>query len=250
MAIKIDVKASHLHALQTLEALNRYQDFMDNMQQVSDMGCGLGFDAAWWANLTKQDGTPRSIKVNAVDLHIDPKFVKQHPNVKYMTSDYSQTSIVHNSQDLIWAHNSFQYATNPFITLSHWWDLLKVDGMLLITVPYTFDIHTHREIQNVDVCHEPNTYYNWSLGSLILSLVANGFDCRQSHFRLDKQNGWLQAAVYKLAVRPPSNITYYDMVDQKMLPLSIESAIMKNGHFNETDIVCDWIDRSQYILAL
>ena len=250
MAIKLDDATSHAYALDTLNMLNQYQDFLDNIKTLADMGCGTGTASQWWANLTKHDGSLRNIKVNAIDIKIDNRYVIRHPNINYINTDFSLTTLPKESQDFVWAHNSFQYSLNPFHTLNHWYDIMNVDAMLLITIPYCFSINTHREIQNVNMLHISNSYYNLSLGSLIMLLVANGFDCRHGHFKFDRENGWIQAAVYKLPTRPNPGISWYEMTEQKLLPMSIDSSIMKDGNFNETDIVCEWIDRSQYILAL
>jgi len=59
---------SHNISLETLEILNRYQDYMDNIKEVCVMGCGNGLDAYWWANCIREmSGKPRNIKVNAID---------------------------------------------------------------------------------------------------------------------------------------------------------------------------------------
>jgi SAM-dependent methyltransferase len=237
-------------SLETLTILNQYQDFLNNIETVSDMGCGIGTDSNWWASLAKHDGTLRNIKVNAIDIKLDSRVTLKHPNINYIAADFSASTLPANSQDFVWAHDSFQFSLNPFHTLNHWYDIMKVDGMLLITIPYCHSIHSHRDIQTVDITHMSNSYYNWTLGSLIMLLVANGFDCRQGHFKFDRVNGWIQAAVYKLPTRPNPTISWYEMVDEKLLPASIEASILKNGNFNESDIVCEWIDRSQYILAL
>jgi len=246
----LNPEQSHTHALETLKTLNRYADFLDNIETVADMGCGLGYDALWWASLAKDDGTPRNITVQAFDLIIDPNVLQKHANIKYNHSDYTVTGLAKETVDFVWAHNSFQYTLSPIHTLLHWWDIMKTDAMLLISVPYNFGIDKHRDIEKVDIEHSFGSYFNWSLGNLIMILAATGFDVRNSHFRFDRTNGWIQAAVYKLPGKPQPSMNWYDMCDQKMLPISIESAILKKGTFNDTDIVCDWIDRSQYILAV
>ena len=70
------------------------------------------------------------------------------------------------------------------------------------------------------------------------------------HFKIDKNNGYIQAEVYKLTEKISVDMNWYDMCDKKMLPLCLEEAIMKNGNFKESDIVCEWIDRTQYILKV
>ena len=251
MSIKLDDATSHAYALETLNMLNQYQDFLDNIKNLADMGCGTGTASQWWANLTKLDGsTYRDIKVNAVDINLDLRSVLRHPNINYITADFSDSTLPNESQDFIWAHNSFQFSRNPFHTLTHWYDIMTVEGMLLIAIPYCFSIRTHREVQTVDMLHLSNSYYNLSLGSLIMLLIANGFDCKHGHFKFDRKNNWIQAAVYKLPTRPNPGISWYEMTEQKLLPLTMDASIMKNGSFNETDIVCEWIDRTQYFLSL
>jgi hypothetical protein len=241
---------SHEHSLETLTVLNQYQDLMDNIKTVADMGCGQGLDATWWAGLHDINGRNRNIKVNAIDTALDPGMTMQHPSIQYHTVDFSQTGLGSNSQNLIWAHNSLQYSLSPISTLMHWWDLLTVDGMLVVTLPFNFYVNTHNEHQNVSSVYTNGNYFNWTMGNLIIALAATGFDCRQAHFKIDKQRGWLHASVYKLAATPNPQANWYDLCEKKVLPLCIEEAILKNGTFRDSDIVVNWIDRSQYILNL
>lgn len=243
-------RINHAHSLETLNLLNLYQDYMDNIQNVSDMGCGYGYDSAWFAQLHSDSGVDRKIKVNAVDIHLDHIYTSKHDNITYIQQDFGSTGIEHNSQDLIWAHNSLQYSLAPMYTLFHWWQLLKEEGMLLVTIPYNFGVDTHKDRLKVETIYYNSCYYNWTMGNLIMNLVATGFDCRNSHFKIDKENGYLYASVYKLPELPNPSMNWYEMCDRKILPLSIEKAVMGNGNFKETDIVCEWIDRTQYMLSL
>jgi len=239
-----------MHSLVTLETLNRYSDFMDNIATVADMGCGIGLDARWWAELTTPSGQPRNIKVNAVDLVIDPMLVARHSSIRYIRSNFNDTTLSEDSQDLVWAHNSLHLSPNPMDTLTHWWSIMKTDAMLVLTLPYNFYIDNHRGIQKVDTMYHFGSYFNWTMGNMIMSLAATGFDVRDSHFRFDREEGWIHAAVYKSVRAPDPSMNWYEMCEKKILPICIESAIMRTGTFRETDIVCDWIDRSQYILAV
>ena len=40
---------SHEHSLKVLELVSKYDDFMDSLTSVADMGCGEGLDINWWA---------------------------------------------------------------------------------------------------------------------------------------------------------------------------------------------------------
>jgi SAM-dependent methyltransferase len=246
----LSVEQSHAQSLIALNTLNRYQDFMNNLAVVADMGCGFGLDAAWWANLTKDDGTPRNIKVNAIDINLDPNAVAKHPNINYIAADFNVTGLESNSQDFVLSHMSLQYSISPIHTLLHWWSVMKPEAMLMITLPYNYNINEHKEILNVNAKYSNGCFFNWTLGNLIMMLAATGFDCRNSHFKFDKINGYIQAAVYKLETEPTPAMNWYEMCDRHMLPVCIEESIMQNGTFDDVDIVCDWIDRSQYILRM
>jgi len=176
--------------------------------------------------------------------------VKHHQNIHYLTSDFTLTDLPENSQNLIYAHNSFQYSLSPIHTLMHWHSLLKVDGMLIISIPYNFYIHDNNSIQTSGQTYYNSCYFNYGLGNLIMLLVSMGFDCRHGHFKIDKERGWIHAAVYKLNIAPNPTVDWYTLCDQHLLPLSIENAVIKNGTFKEADIVVQWLDRSQYILSV
>ena len=251
MVALLSTELSHQHSLETLEVLSRYPDFLRRLGTVCDMGCNIGLDSIWWATLTREDGTtPLDITVTAVDVTIDQKNIKRHKNINYVESNFTNINLPAQSQDFVWAHNSLQFSTDPFKTLNEWWRLMSMDAMLLVSIPYQFSVNNHRDISKPDVYHTYNSFFNWSLGNLIMTLAATGFDCREGHFKIDRQAGWIQAAVYKIPKKFNDTPNWYQMCEEKMLPVSIEQAIMKNGCFHETDIVCEWIDRSQYILAV
>ena len=231
-----------------LNHLYEYDSFLDSIQTVADMGCGIGVDSYWWATLPKIDESPRNIKVNAVDNALDLIRCYQHENINYIAADFSNSGLPLNSQNLIWAHNSLQYSLNPLTTLSHWHDILTVDGMLVISVPYYFYMNTHNDITNVSTTYVNGCFFNWTMGNLIMSLAATGFDCREAHFKIDRTENWLQAAVYKLPKKHPINTNWYDLLPY--LPLTVEQALIKKGTFQESDIQVTWIDRSQYMLNI
>jgi len=249
MANGLDNRASFQHILETLDVLNRYQDFINNLRAVADMGCGSGLDSAWWAKLTKQDGTPRDIQVHAVDIDLS-NVVARHPNVNFIQGDYTSTGIAPGSLDLVWAHDSLQYSLAPMHSLLHWWEIMRVDAMLVIAMPYNYTVNNHLNIPKVDCLNTNKSYFNWTLGNLIMALIATGFDCRNAHFKIDKVGNWIHAAVYKLPAKPDPHINWYDMFDRKLLPECIEGSIAKNGNFQDTELVVDWIDRSQYMLSI
>ena len=234
----------------TLQILNQYQDFIDNINVVADMGCGHGDDAWQWANLTKDDGTPRTIQVNAVDTNLQWHSLPRHDNIDYIEKDFSSSGLAPNSQDFLWSHNSLQYSINPIQTLLHWWEIMKPEAMLLVTLPYNYTVDNHRDFLKVNSTYHNGCFFNYTLGNLIMMLAATGFDCRNSHFRFNRAEKSIQAAVYKLPTKPNPTLNWYEMCERKMLPLCLEQPILNNGTFNDTDLVVEWIDRTQYMLSL
>ena len=236
--------------LETLNILNQYPDFISNIKLVADMGCDLGHDSLWWASLIDEKGNPRNIKINAIDQNVDRIKIVKHPNISYRECNFNNTGLAKNSHDFVWAYNSLQYSLSPLHTLSHWWQIMKVDAMLLVTLPYNFSVDNHRDILKVDAEYQQNCYFNWTMGNLIMSLIVTGFDCRTSYFKINRDQKYIQAAVYKQPSQIDLGMSWYQMCEKKLLPICIEEAIMKNGNFKETDIVCEWIDRTQYILRV
>jgi SAM-dependent methyltransferase len=238
------------HSANTLDTLNQFSNFMNCIKTVADMGCGSGDDAYWWAQLVNENGDPRNINVFGIDKQFEPARTKFHDNITYIQADFTSSGLAKDSVDFLWAHNSLQYSLSPLQTLLHWWDIMKPEAMLLVSIPYNFEIRTTHERSSVDVFYGHNSYFNFGMGNLIMSLALTGFDCRNSHFKMDKENNWIQAAVYKLPKQPNPNRSWYDLVEENLLPMDIHDAINQNGNFRDSDISCEWIDRSQYFLGL
>jgi hypothetical protein len=61
---------------------------------------------------------------------------------------------------------------------------------------------------------------------------------------------WIHAAVYKTENEPQEYMNWYDLLDRKTLPLSVEKALTSKGHVSDSDIVVEWVDHSIYNLAI
>ncbi len=243
-----DRYASHEHALRTLELVSVFDDFMDSISVVADMGCGGGLDIEWFATL--EDRSPEKKPYNytcyAVDRDITQMSDILPKNITVFTEDFDTVTFP-KSVDWIWSHDSFQFATNPLGTLAHWNSLMTVNGMLLMVVPQSMS-HSYNRYATRTF---NGNYFNYNACSLIYMLAVNGFDCRDSYFYKTANNPWIYLAVYKTAIPPmnPKNTTWYDLEEKGLLHDSIIASIRKFGYLRQEDIIMPWLDKNWYTVC-
>jgi SAM-dependent methyltransferase len=233
---------SHLHSLETLELLYAYSDFMESVDSVCDVGCGKeGLDLEWWATReVNEDDVTIPLNINCTGIDTNDKLLLTHESVSYIKHDFE---IPHNQKfDIIWSHDSFQYATNPLLTLRNWHDMLSDNGMLVLIVPST----TNMEYNKLAFSQPSFHYYNHTLDGLIHMLVVNGFDCKAGFFQQQFNDKWIKVVVYKSDFAPmdPKTTSWYDIIDKGLLPLSATESINKYGYLKREDLVLRWLDYS------
>jgi hypothetical protein len=170
--------------------------------------------------------------------------VKHHPNIIYQNADFEDLNKISKREqfDILWSHDSFQYAINPIATLSNWWRMANPGAMLVLIVPQTTNIYRHR----LSITQESGCYYHHSLVSLIHMLAIAGWDCRSGFFLKEEKNSWLHAIVYKSdqAPKDPKTTSWYDLLETKLLPESAEHCINAHGYLAEQDLILPWLDHS------
>ena len=236
---------SHEHSLKTLNMLYEYDDFMESIGSIVDLGCGSGLDVEWWATRTTRDekSEPLNIKCTGVDLTTNAALSKAHPNLKYQQRDFE--GLVEHPDggfDILWCHDAFQYAVSPIQTLSRWWDITSPGGMLVIIVPQTTSIYRHQ----LSITQESGCYHHYSLVNLIHMLAVTGWDCKAGFFLKQPRDPWLHAIVYKSEHKPrdPRTTTWYDLVDLGILPETAEKSINAHGYLKQQDLIIPWLDHS------
>jgi ubiquinone/menaquinone biosynthesis C-methylase UbiE len=242
---------SHTHSLQTLNQLYEYDDFMFSIKTVIDLGCGPGDDLEWWATRTTRDEsqTPLEIQCTGVDLFDRLNLCKKYANVSYQQTDF-EGSIKTPEQgfDILWCHDSFQYATTPLQTLKQWYDIAARGGMLAICVPITQRIYQRQ----LDYFSPTGNYFHYSLVNLIYMLATTGWDCRNGFFKLDQEGGWIHAVVYKSDRQPqdPQKTNWYTLSEQQLLPRSTDDSIQAHGYLRQQDLIITWLDQSKTSLVV
>lgn len=236
---------SHAHSKLTLEALYEYDDFMESVGIMADLGCGQGLDLEWWATRTTRDEKRKPLNIRCVGIdRLDRlTMAERYPNIQYQSQDF-ETSLLRQKRkfDVLWCHDAFQYVTNPFDTLAVWRDAMNKDGMLVVIVPQSTNLEFRTQaFDQRDYC-----YFNWTMVSLMHVLAVSGFDCQGGFFKKMPQDPWLHAVVYRSEIAPqnPKTTSWYHLAEQGLLPQSASDSINRHGYLRQRDLVLPWLDRS------
>ena len=222
-----------------------YDDFMESVGTVCDMGCGEGLDLEWWATRTTRDErkTPLNIQCTGVDLRDQLPMAQRLRNATYQKQDFEEPILIHKRKfDIIWCHDAFQYVIDPFKTLKNWWEVTNDNGMLIIIVPQS----TNLEFNQQSFDQQDGCYHNWTMVSLIHTLAVSGFDCASGHYYKSPNDPWLHVAVYKSSHKPmdPRATRWYDLVDKGLLPETAAKSVMQYGYLRQRDLILPWLDHS------
>jgi len=241
---------SHRHSLQVLNALYEYDDFMESIATVADLGCGSGEDLEWWATRTTRDDNPQplNIQCQGIDIIENLPVAKKHANTTYQRTDFEgKIHAPKKGFDILWCHDAFQYCVNPLQTLSNWWHIASDGGMLAISVPQTVLTHRRQLAYYLDT----GCLYHHTMVSLIHMLAMSGWDCRSGFFLQRSADPWIHAIVYKSSHEPqdPKITTWHDLSALELLPESADRSIYAHGHLRQHDLIVPWIDKSLASMA-
>jgi len=242
---------SHRHSLETLNQLYEYDDFMASIKTVLDLGCGPGDDLEWWATRTTRDEVPQplNIRCTGVDLAPNLPLINKYNTVFYQSGNFEDTiPAPPGGFDVLWCHDSFQYAHAPVKTLSNWWHLASSGAMLYLAVPVTQRVHRGQ----LDYHLSSGCYYHHTMVSLIYQLATAGWDCGSGFFKQVPTDSWIHAVVYKSTHAPqdPTTATWHALSELGLLPKSAMKSIHAHNYLRQQDLVVPWIDHSLTSMAV
>jgi SAM-dependent methyltransferase len=233
-------------SLDILNALQEYDEFMESIDTLVDLGCGTGADTEWWATRTTREDVPKplDIKCTGVD-RVDQAFApRQHKNVSYQQADFEKTisTPADKKFDVLWCHDAFQYCIDPIGTLARWRDITNNGGMLAIAVPTSITVH-HRQLAYTQ---QSGCYYHHTVVSLIHMLALTGWDCAAGFFLQKPNDPWIRAVVYKSEQEPldPKTANWHQLRELKLLPESAAESVNAHNCLRQQDLVLPWLDRS------
>jgi SAM-dependent methyltransferase len=236
---------SHEHARKTLDMFYEFDDFMESIGTLCDLGCGSGLDLEWWATCATRDETPRplNIRCTGIDLVPRPAAIDRCRGARYLQCDIEgPLDFSKRPFDVLWCHDTFQYLLNPLQTLRQWRSITADNGMLCIVVPQTTNLEF-----NIQAFDQPSgVYYHWTLVSLIHALAVSGWDCAAGFFRKLPDDPWLHAVVYRSDQEPrdPRTTSWYELGEAGLLPESAARSVLKHGYLRQRDLTLPWMDKS------
>lgn len=242
---------SHNHSLETLNQLYAYDDFMESIRSVVDLGCGSGDDLVWWATRMTNEENPRPLNIDCVgvDLFDNLKTVNNYKNITYQQANFEDTiPYPDNGFDILWCHDAFQYAINPLQTLSNWWHIASPGAMLSLTVPVTQQIHRRQ----LSYTLPGGCYHHHTMVSLMYMLATAGWDCGAGFFKQTPADPWIHVIVHK-SEHPPQNpreTDWHKLVDLNLLPKSAADSIYAHSALRQQDLLVPWLDHSLLSMAL
>ena len=237
---------SHAHSLQTLNTLFEYDDFMESIGTLVDLGCGTGQDLEWWATRTTRDDAPipLNIRCTGIDTGPTPAVVKKHSNIVYQKIDFENTENLPKKSkfDVLWCHDAFQYCINPLTTLAKWNTIAEPGGMLIMAVPQT----TNMDIRQLSFVQPSGCYYHHTVVSLMHMLAVNGWDCNSGFFLKRPDDEVIHVIAYKSEHAPmdPKTTTWYELAEKNLLPETATASVQRHGYVRQQDLVLAWIDKS------
>lgn len=237
-------------SLSVLELLGEHHEFIETIKNVAVMNDETSADSAWWSDyrLDPQSANSHMLIKNFVKQNRS-RSTNKRKNIKVIECDFSDTGEKSNTFEIIWANNCLQKSINPIKTLTHWWDILKEDGMLVVNVPQSSFID---DLSMWQVRGYSGEYFSWNIVNLIQNLAVCGFDCRDGHFKQQQHDPYIWAAVYKGSVPPmdPAKTNWYHLKEANLTPHSLDSCIERFGFVKQEFLKVEWLNHSVYDIGL
>jgi hypothetical protein len=77
-------------------------------------------------------------------------------------------------------------------------------------------------------------------------LAVNGWDCKNGFFLKEANDTWVNAVVYKSAIKPmdPKTTSWYDLAELDLLPGSAAACVQKHGELRQAELTLIWLNKA------
>tara|TARA_B100001057_G_C22870849_1_gene958741 strand:+ start:1066 stop:1830 length:765 start_codon:yes stop_codon:yes gene_type:complete len=227
-----------------LDLFYQYDDFMESIGRVIDLGCDTeAFNMLWFANATTRDGQELSLNIKCVGQSDIDKLLTKHNSISFQKGAPEMLSKTKKKFDILYCHDTLQFIVDPYQALRNWWNIANKDAMLVIAVKQT----TNVEFNMLEYNALMNYKHHYTVPILLYMLAVNGWDCKGGFFKKAIDDPWIYALVYRSNVEPmnPQTTNLYNLIeDTELLPDVVAKSIEKYGMIRQKDLVLPWLDSS------
>ncbi len=227
-----------------LDLFHEYDDFMESIGRVVDLGCDTeAFNMLWFANATTRDVQQLPLNIKCIGQSNIDKLLTKHNGISFQKGAPEMLSKTKRKFDILYCHDTLQFILNPYQALANWWNIANKDAMLVIAVPQT----TNVEFNTLEYNTQMNYKHHYTVPMLLYMLAVNGWDCNGGFFKKAIGNPWIFAIVYRSDTKPmdPNTTNLYKLVDEtNLLPDTAVQSITKHGMIKQKDLILPWLDKS------
>ena len=232
-----------------LDLFYEYDDFMESIGRVIDLGCNTeALDMLWFANATTRDAQELPLNIKCIGQSTIDKLIPKHKGISFQKGPPELLSSTKKKFDVLYCHDTLHFITNPYQALCNWWHIANKDAMLVIAVKQTTNVEFNMLEYNMPM----NYKHHYTIPILMYQLVVNGWDCNGGFFKKALGDPWIFAVVYRSDIEPmdPETTNLYNLIQEtNLLPESAAKSIEKYGMLRQKDLVLPWLDSNNMYMA-
>ena len=232
-----------------LDLFYQYDDFMESIGRVIDLGCDTeAFNMLWFANATTRDGQELSLNIKCVGQSDIDKLLIKHNSISFQKGAPEILSKTKKKFDILYCYDTLPFIVDPYQALRNWWNIANKDAMLVIAVKQT----TNVEFNVLEYNTQMNYKHHYTVPILLYMLAVNGWDCKGGFFKKAIDDPWIYAVVYRSDIKPmnPQTTNLYNLIeDTELLPDVAAKSIEKYGMIRQKDLVLPWLDSNNMDMA-
>lgn len=236
---------AHEHSKKNiLDFLYQYDDFMESIGRMVDLGCqNEALDMLWFANATTNDSLETPLNIKCVGQSDIKQLIPKNKGISFQKGAPEFLSKTSKKFDVLFCYDTLQWILNPYQALNNWWHIADNDSMLIIAVPQTTNVEFSMLTYDAKLNHK----YHYTIPILLYMLAVNGWDCNGGFFKKAIGDPWIFAVVYKSNIEPmdPQTTNLYTLVEETdLLPKSAVQSINQYGMIRQQDLLLPWLDNN------